>query len=376
MDNLKEIVIGLIDSKREDTFWDFKEKPHEDNASLLHDIICLANCNHEGDRYLILGVTDPAKNCEIKGLTLEQKNRKNQANISDFLSKIDFAGDNRPKIEFQSLKITKKEIDIIIIKNKRFKPYFLTKDYKKGTKGKTVRANYIYTRIGDKNTSIDKSADYNEIKMMWREQFGLDLKIEDRFKELLSDYKSWKCDFDGKRTAYHKIHPEFTIEISKPEERGMEPFCTFYLDNSGFYGTAFFKHNSTVIFECEYVYCDGFRAFFPAPPFMHIYEDKEIYGFYYYNLEKVNGLFARILLGKSSNFSTRSSGFPFIVFKDKKSLNEFANYLKDNFNIIKDTKIKKFLNLNDPNDYRKMINLETLEKIKNYYEEVWKFEKK
>lgn len=370
MDNLEEIVMDLINSKREDTYWDFKEKPHEDNASLLHDIICLANCNHKGDRYLILGVTDPAKGCEIKGLISEQKNRKNQVKLIDFLSNIPFAGEYRPEVEIQTLKIDEKEIDIIIIKNKRFKPYFLTKDYNKSKKEKIVRANYIYTRIGDKNTSINKSADYNEIKEMWKEQFGLNLKIEDRFKELLSDYKDWECDFDERRSAYHKIHPEFTIEISKPEEgSSIEPFCAFYLDNSGFYGKVFFKHNSTVISECEYAYCDGCRILFPAPSFKYIVKDEDIHGFYYYNLEEFDGLFASILLKNSFNFDIRASGFPFIVFKDKNSLDEFVTYLKNNFNIIEDMKINSILNLNDPNEYRRMINLETLEKIKRFYEE-------
>ncbi|MBI5459007.1 ATP-binding protein [Methanobacterium sp.] len=371
MDNLEDIILDLIDSKREGTYWDFKEEPHEDNASLLHDLICLANCNHEGDRYLILGVTDPAKGCEIKGLTSEQKNRKNQVKLVDFLSNVHFAAENRPEIEVQTLKIDEKEIDVIIIENKRFKPYFLTKDYNKSKKEKIVRANYIYTRIGDKNTSIDKSADYNHIKMMWKEQFGLNLKIEDRFKELLGDYKNWECEFDERRSAYHKIHPEFTIEISKPEERGMEPFCAFYLDNSGFYGKVFFKHNSTVIFECEYAYCDGCRVLFPSPSFMYIFKDKDTHGFYCYNLEEFDGLFASILLKNSFNFDTRTSGFPFIIFEDHNDLTVFSNYLKNNFNIIGDMETDELLNLNDPNEYRRMINLETLEKIKRFYEENW-----
>ncbi|MGB9979236.1 RNA-binding domain-containing protein [Methanobacterium sp.] len=123
-------MLGLIGSKRKGTYWNFKQEPYKDSASLLHDLICLANCHHDGDRYLILGVTGPPK-CEIKGSVSKQENRKNQADINDFLSRIDFAGDNHPEIEFQTLKINEKEIDVIIINNKRFKPYFLTKSYGK-----------------------------------------------------------------------------------------------------------------------------------------------------------------------------------------------------------------------------------------------------
>lgn len=367
MDNLKEIITDLIDSKREGTYWDFKKEPHVDNASLLHDILCLANCNHEGDRYLIFGVTDPPM-CEIKGLTLKTKNRKNQSNINDFLSKINFTGENRPEIGFNTLKIDEKEIDVIIIKHKRFKPYFLTKDY---GKKKIVRSNHIYTRIGDKNTSIDKSADYNDIKMMWKEQFGLNLKIEDRFKELLWDYMNWECDFDRKKSAYHKIHPEFTIEMSKSEEGHMEPYCAFYLSNTLYYGNTVFKHNSTPIFECPYVYCDDYRILFPDPSFKRVHRKNEIFGFYYYNLEEIKGLFARILSKNTFNFETRTSGFPLLIFKDKKGLDEFTDFLYNNFDIIEDIETDNILNLTDPHKYCKIINLNTLEKIKRFYEENW-----
>ncbi|WP_224358814.1 hypothetical protein [Klebsiella grimontii] len=31
---------------------------HQNNAALVHDILCMANVLHDGDRYLIFGVTD------------------------------------------------------------------------------------------------------------------------------------------------------------------------------------------------------------------------------------------------------------------------------------------------------------------------------
>lgn len=55
---LTEEIIELINSMREDDWWDFKECHHEDKASLLHDIICMANNRANKDSYLIFGVTD------------------------------------------------------------------------------------------------------------------------------------------------------------------------------------------------------------------------------------------------------------------------------------------------------------------------------
>ena len=46
---LKEEILQLINSQREGDYWDFKVEPHENNASLLHDIICLANSLHIGE---------------------------------------------------------------------------------------------------------------------------------------------------------------------------------------------------------------------------------------------------------------------------------------------------------------------------------------
>lgn len=42
--SLIEMVTESISSKREDDWWDFKEFHYEDKGSMLHDIICLANC--------------------------------------------------------------------------------------------------------------------------------------------------------------------------------------------------------------------------------------------------------------------------------------------------------------------------------------------
>ena len=38
-DRLLQEVLSLIQSKREDEWWDFKQQHHKDKAELLHDII-------------------------------------------------------------------------------------------------------------------------------------------------------------------------------------------------------------------------------------------------------------------------------------------------------------------------------------------------
>ena len=152
-ESLKSEILNLIKSNTEGQYWDFKREPHKDNESLLHDILCLANAKHDGDRFLIIGVDDPKKNCEIIGLDKITVKRKNEADLNDFLNNIKFV-DGIPTINVRTLTFDSKEIDIIIIKNSLQKPFYLEEDYGK------VKAYHIYTRTGDRNTPKDKNANF------------------------------------------------------------------------------------------------------------------------------------------------------------------------------------------------------------------------
>ena len=79
-------IMNLINNKTEGQYWDFKREPHKNNESLLHDILCLANAKHNGDRFLIIGVDDPKEDCEIIGLDETTEKRKNEADLNDFLN--------------------------------------------------------------------------------------------------------------------------------------------------------------------------------------------------------------------------------------------------------------------------------------------------
>ncbi|WP_337018387.1 ATP-binding protein [Oceanobacillus massiliensis] len=154
----------LIASKREGDFWDFKEKHHSNKADLLHDIICMANNRADKDGYIIFGVSD---DYEIKG-TENDENRRNQQGIIDFLKSKKFSGGIRPTIEMKTLDFYDKQVDVLIIKNSTDTPFFILDDY--SDKKRKVRANAIYTRTGDVNTDIDKSADINHIEYLWKKR--------------------------------------------------------------------------------------------------------------------------------------------------------------------------------------------------------------
>lgn len=178
----------LIASNREGPFWDFKQEHHNNKAELLHDILCLANSITKSNKYLIYGVTDPNVGCEIVGL--ESKNRRTQTDIIDFLRSKRFAGDIRPEVEMQCHTIEGKQIDVLVIFDRREKPYFLKENYRH--KQKTVFAQHIYTRNIDTNTPINSSADFHRIEGMWQERFGLDLQPAQRMLELLRHPEQWE----------------------------------------------------------------------------------------------------------------------------------------------------------------------------------------
>ncbi|EQC56312.1 hypothetical protein LLT5_02175 [Lactococcus cremoris subsp. cremoris TIFN5] len=76
-------ILSLLHSKSEGGYWDFKRSWHEDDASLLHDIICLANNIENRDCYLII-VVDEKNNFEFYPLN-DDHNRKNSNELTTFL---------------------------------------------------------------------------------------------------------------------------------------------------------------------------------------------------------------------------------------------------------------------------------------------------
>lgn len=282
-EHLMEVVMDLIRSHREDDWWDFKESHHEDRASLLHDIICLANNRANRDGYLIFGVRD--KIFDVVGVE-NDLNRRNQQNIADFLRLPVFAGQIRPRVEVYTVDISKHQIDVLIIKNTTDTPYYLVKDYsdkvyekEQGKRNKTVRAYHIYTRVTDTNTPIDNSADINVVEYLWRKRFGLDLLPLEKVKLLLSAPKDWyPLGTDGQHSNsdylgqyYHKQFPEFTLSYELCQERFAKgridsvEYKMYWMNklsrplHNAFIYTLHIKYHSTVLYSSLAVFADNFR---------------------------------------------------------------------------------------------------------------------
>ena len=80
---LLETVLNLIRRRTEGSYWDFKIQHHENNANLIHDVLCLANADHTGPRYLIFGVDN--QSFELHSVDTSPRS-KNSSRYSQSLS--------------------------------------------------------------------------------------------------------------------------------------------------------------------------------------------------------------------------------------------------------------------------------------------------
>ena len=92
----------------ESDWLDFKVKWHEDNARLILDILCMANCDANSDRYLVIGYNEDKTFGDINIGRKKSDDFFNLLNTSNF---------NRiPDIQLETISIDGNELDIIIIK--------------------------------------------------------------------------------------------------------------------------------------------------------------------------------------------------------------------------------------------------------------------
>lgn len=209
---MEKLLDNLLSSKSEGLWWDFKKKFHDNLFDLLHDITCLANVIHDGDRFLIFGISD---DFEIVGLDSEEC-RFSQADVIGYLRQQPYAENNVPTIDIKFVEYAEKSVAVLSIKNERLKPFYFTKELKH--RNKILRAGTVYSRIKDTNTPKDSCANPQDIKAMWLERFGLDLPAAARFKLLLEDTDNWI--YNGVNGAFYALDPDFTISISEDDYRG------------------------------------------------------------------------------------------------------------------------------------------------------------
>jgi len=346
---VKTLVRQLVDKKKEGTWWDFKREHHENQLDLLHDILCLANAIHSGDRYLIIGVSDNYEYIDVN----KGKIRRKQSDIIDLLKSKKFADDNVPVVSMESVSINTNEIDIITIKNKRKKPYYILDDYKKGKK--CLRSGVVYNRVGDTNTPNNRCANPNDVELMWKERFGLTLTAEERYVEILLDFRNWR--YDGISKAYYTIDPDYSLEIEQDDNGEGQCWWQNELVEKTIGSIYFLKYKDKDVYSLPVKRFHSENLCFPLPDVEYVaYPDDKFSGvscycdlFHYTKGTIKYSLFFHIrALEVGGNLTAKSFctplesqikppiiSLPFLIFESDKEKKEALKKLKDNINDFK-----------------------------------------
>lgn len=372
---LKSTILYLINSKKEGVYWDFKAQYSSvaKSIDLLHDVICLANADYDGDRYLIFGVTNDFKFQDISN----DPNRKTQAQLIDMLRTARFADDVFPDIKLDTLKLKNIELDVLTIKNTKNKPYYLIEDKRniklisseskncdksklskdESTNKSMLSAGTIYTRIMDTNTPKNRVASSLYIEKMWKERFGLLSTPLERFKTYLTDSKNWKpvSSFSSSNRIefFYQLFPEFTIQRTDNEHSMEQHNSEWARGEIGYHYNQY--ANGTSIFElCYYntplayialATFDAGKKTIVAPEWFPVgqgrlycyLEDSLEYIYQHYFLvgnqhHKDDSIKLSYASSKPDNI--REYVFSIPVFKNQQDLGAFINFAKGKLGII------------------------------------------
>lgn len=309
-------VLGLI-AEGESEKLDFKQSFHENNAELVHDILCIANSYVESNRFIFFGVSDSGT---ILGVENDQR-RKTQAQIIDLLRNARL--NHLPTISITELTIEGHFIDVLMVKNLPEKPYFCLREYRDGQR--TVRAGTIYTRNGDTNTPIDQCADDIKLELMFRERFGLNKSPKDRLQIYLRDTASWKYghNAEGLMYFYYEQFPEFTLTQKSDHERDFqEPWVMEFPDPTASTGPYYFMYHTTILSEAHFAWCDGGR-YVTAFPEIATLESKGIsYRAFYFIEDSLKDLANNMIHAVYPIQSRHYIDDTFGLFRDKDSAME------------------------------------------------------
>ncbi|MDE2890694.1 MAG: ATP-binding protein [Gemmatimonadota bacterium] len=217
MNNNSEIystISTLISRRAEGTYWDFKREHHKNKADLIHDVLCLANADHDGNRYLIYGVDD--RNYSIHPMN-EDPGRRTQADIAGLFrdNAEKFFQSRIPEFYLKEIELGDELLDVLVIEDAPHKPYYLIQRLGK------IHAHHIYSRVCDTNTPVNDAAQAHEIERMWRQRFGLDAPPLKRMGLYLREPDAWSPlpDSGGNMGFYYTTFPEFTIRSTDAEDQ-------------------------------------------------------------------------------------------------------------------------------------------------------------
>ena len=325
MTDLPGIIESLINTGREGDYWDFKREPHAKIGDLIKDIICLANSpRHTGDRYIIYGVDNKGS---VVGL--QSDTPWTQADIVNTLSKVGFSGGVFPDIFLRRFEMQGHRLEVLVIKDRPEKPYYLQKEYHRLNPGT------VYSRVRDSNTPINQVASSNDIERMWRQRFGIDQTPFQRVRNYLLDRDEWTET--SEYAWYFSQFPEFTISPTEEEAepvRGGENWVRAATNPSAFVRPLRICFHQTVLAQIDCILYDEMRAITPAPGLAHVDSGKDL-KFFSLSADTLEFLFLQFLtrrerdeLLKNGLIDGRGRNVPVILFRSDEERQTFKQELE------------------------------------------------
>ena len=167
--SLGRTVADLIGRRGEGVYWDFKLRHHTDKWELVHDVLCLANAEHDGPRFLVFGVKD--EDFSVHSIIEQDSGRRTQADIATLFrdNARKFFQSRFPKFYLREIEIHGALVDVLVIEDEPKKPYYLVERVESRS-----GASHLHTCLRHQHGHRNASAQPHEIERMWRERFGLD----------------------------------------------------------------------------------------------------------------------------------------------------------------------------------------------------------
>lgn len=325
------LISHLLKQGKEGECWDFKQEWHSDRNELIKDIICFANTVHDEDCYLIFGVAD---NLEITGM---HQTRIQQADIIDTLSNLNFAGDNIPKIEIETVNYEKTELDVLTIFNTNRTPIYLKK-----THGNML-AGCIYTRNGDKNTPDKGNAEIYEIENLWKKRLGLTKPPLEYIIDRLQNKLEWNQSGD----FYYNIYkPQYCLKRYCEEDVSGGNKDEFYAysqtNESVSYSMLNIMAYGTVLDSYQIAVLDSGRLCIPTPEwgFLNLEEQYHDMRAYKYYVEDSNLYRVLEFMYDSENEDERTAFVDLmrvvLLYRSEKEKDDFEGYISSNPELLYD----------------------------------------
>ena len=251
------------------------------------------------------------------------------------LSNAGFAGGVYPDIYLQQVALEGHRLDVLVIKDRPEKPYYLQKKYDKD--GVRLNPGTIYARVRDSNTPSDQVASSHDIDRMWRQRFDLDQTPLQRVRKYLRDRNGWTETSED--VWYYSQFPEFTIspteEDARPVQAG-ENWVRAAINPSAFVRPFRICFHQTVLSQIVCIYYDEMRARTPAPQPTGVDISEDLW-FFSLNADTLEFLFLQFLTGVDGDqllqdglSGGRGKTVPVIMFRSGDERQAFVEELEYN----------------------------------------------